>query len=161
MRNVFERRRARGSLGLWAAVFAAATVSVAAQAPAPAPASSGAEVAAKELKTLALVGCVVRDPAAGPLRLADGYGSAVELQGADLTTFVGKKVRVVGLGDAKKLSINFGLYPSPNIAAQAGGISPVRAAEAALPGGAAHGTGTVSLPELRVKIIRTLPGTCP
>jgi hypothetical protein len=155
MRNGFGSQI---GLGLLCGVLLTATAAAAGAQPS---APSGAETAVKELKTLALVGCVVRDPGAGPLRLADGYGGAVELQGGDLNSFVGKKVRIVGTGDSRKLSINFGLYPSPNIAAQAGGISPVRAAEAAMPGGAAHGTGNVTLPELRVKIIRTLPGSCP
>jgi hypothetical protein len=40
-------------------------------------------------------------------------------------------------------------------------MDPTQAAMAASPGGPASGTGTVDLPEFRVKSVKTLDGGCP
>ena len=61
--------------------------------------------------------------------------------------YVGRHVRIVG-----------GLYPSANVAAQAGAIDPARAAVAALPGSPATGTAPV---EVRVQRVQRLSGSCP
>jgi hypothetical protein len=50
-----------------------------------------------------------------------------------------------------------GLYPSANVAAQAGAIDPAQAAAAVLAGGAGPGTDV----ELRVQRVRRLAGSCP
>ena len=111
-------------------------------------------------------GCVTRDytdskNASAYTFMNDADGSRYRLSGKSVSKYSGMLVQVTGIVDTKKLKVVGALLPSPNIAAQAGAISPERAAEAAMPGGAARGTGTVTLPELRVKIIRTLPGSCP
>jgi hypothetical protein len=69
------------------------------------------------------------------------------LSGQGLRPYVGRQVRVEG-----------GLYPSANVAAQAGAIDPVQATAAALAGGAGPGTARV---ELRVQRVRRLAGSCP
>ena len=68
------------------------------------------------------------------------------LSGQGLRTYVGRQVRLEG-----------GLYPSANIAAQAGAIDPAQAAAAALTGGAGPRTRV----ELRVQRVRRLAGSCP
>lgn len=71
------------------------------------------------------------------------------LSGADVRQYVGRRVRIVG-----------GLMPSANAAAQAGALDPVQSA-LAMPGRAPAGTGTVELPEVLVRSVKPLGGTCP
>jgi hypothetical protein len=51
------------------------------------------------------------------------------------------------------------LWPSPNVAGQAGAIDPAQASIARQPGGAASGAG-MELPELRVVSVRGIDGSC-
>jgi hypothetical protein len=97
---------------------------------------------------LVLVGCVAADKAnADQLTLADEKaGVSYRLNGTKLDSYTGHRVRIVG-----------GLYPSANVAAQAGGIDPTRAAISAA---TATETGTAQLPEFRVKEVRQLRGSC-
>lgn len=106
--------------------------------------------AAKPAKPLTITGCVTEDRAASEsytLREKKG-GVAYRLMGVKTFAYEGRRVRIVG-----------GLYPSPNIAAQAGAIDPTQAAiAAATPGG----LGTVGQPlEFRVSAIRPVRGACP
>jgi hypothetical protein len=64
--------------------------------------------------------------------------------GADVSPHVGHRVKIVG-----------GLFPTPNVAAQAGAIDPV---QAALASGVA-GPGSVHL-ELHVTRVQPLTGNC-
>jgi hypothetical protein len=52
------------------------------------------------------------------------------------------------------------LWPSPNVAGQAGAIDPAQASIARQPGGAASGTGGIELPEFRVVSVRGIDGSC-
>jgi hypothetical protein len=96
---------------------------------------------------LVLIGCVAADKAnADQLTLADEKaGVTYRLNGTKLDAYTGRRVRIVG-----------GLYPSANVAAQAGGIDPTKAAIAA----ATTETGTPQLPEFHVKQVRQLRGSC-
>lgn len=106
--------------------------------------------AAKPAKPFTITGCVTADGAT-----ADSYtlrekkgGVAYRLMGVKTFAYEGRRVRIVG-----------GLYPSPNIAAQAGAIDPTQAAMAAATPG---GLGTVGQPlEFRVSEIRPVRGACP
>jgi hypothetical protein len=69
-------------------------------------------------------------------------------------------VRLVGGPQGKRLSISGGLWPSPNVAAQAGAIDAAEASIARQPGGAASGTGGANLPEFRVVSVRSIDGSC-
>jgi hypothetical protein len=97
-----------------------------------------------------LKGCVVRDTSSGSsYTFTDNTGSKYRLAGKSVAKYSGMSVEVVGLIDKPNLSVKGGLWPSPNVAAQAGNIDPGVAAVAALGGGTA-GTGRVELPTLRI-----------
>ena len=117
----------------------------------------------KDTKTaLTLSGCVSRDRAApGSFTFAEtGTGTKYRLGGVGMRKFVGQRVEIVGAPVGRRLTVRFGLVPSPNVAAQRGSLDPVRAAIASQPGGSDSGTGTVELPEFRVTKVRALAGSC-
>jgi hypothetical protein len=123
----------------------------AAQSPSPPSNSSRVE----------LVGCVSDDPgASGAFTLDESGGSKYRLTGKSVRKYAGRMVRLVGGLQGKRLSIRGGLWPSPNVAAQAGAIDPAQASIARQPGGAASGTGGVDLPEFRVVSVRGVDGSC-
>ena len=110
-------------------------------------------------------GCVARDYTdarnASAYTFVDGTdGSRYRLSGKNVSKFSGMAVQVVGIVDTKKLKIVGGLWPSPNVAAQAGAIDPGKAAVAAMPGGGSSGTGNVDLPTLNVTRIGLGQGEC-
>ena len=80
------------------------------------------------------------------------------LTGTDVREFVGKHVEVLG-APSKRLVIKGGLYPSPNVAGQAGDIDPGRAAIAAQAGPTSNEQRP--LIEFRVRSVRLTPGDCP
>ena len=91
--------------------------------------------------------------------LADAaQGETYLLKGLDVHDFVGKHVQIIG-GPSKGLHIVGGLYPSPNVAAQAGAIDPTKAAIASQSGPTAQDPKPVV--EFNVKSVRILSGTCP
>lgn len=123
----------------------------AAQTPPSSPSSSRVE----------LVGCVSNDPgASGAFTLDDSSGGKYRLTGKSVRKYAGRMVRLIGGPQGKRLSIRGGLWPSPNVAAQAGAIDPAQASIARQPGGAASGTGGVDLPEFRVVSVRGVDGSC-
>src|SRR6266481_2470256 len=72
-------------------------------------------------------GCVTRDYTdnknASAYTFVDNTdGSRYRLNGKSLSKYSGLSVQVVGVVDTKKVKVVGGLYPSPNIAAQAGAI---------------------------------------
>lgn len=107
-----------------------------------------------------LKGCVAIDAKnKKTFTLADGaQGQTYTLKGVDVRDFVGKQVEVSG-SVSKGLRVVGGLYPSPNVAAQAGAIDPTRAAIASQSG------PTANMPkppiEFQVKSVRAAAGTCP
>ena len=114
---------------------------------------------------LTLNGCVTRDYTDG--RNANAYtfvdavdGSRYRLKGKSLSKYSGMSVQVVGVLDTKKVKFVGGLYPSPNVAGQAGAIDPAKAGVAALPGGPTSGTGNVDLPTLNVTRLSLGQGEC-
>jgi hypothetical protein len=134
------------------AMFAVQTAST----PAPSPA------APKDTKTpVRLSGCVSQDRAApSTFTFAQtGTGTKYRLGGASVRKYVGQLVEIVGAPVGRRLTIRGGLFPSPNVAAQAGALDPVQAAIATQPGGPNSGTGTDELPEFHVTRVRAL-GSC-
>jgi hypothetical protein len=108
-----------------------------------------------------LVGCVSDDPgASGAFTLDESGGSKYRLTGKSVRKYAGRMVRLVGGPQGKRLSIRGGLWPSPNVAAQAGAIDSAQASIARQPGGAASGSGGVDLPEFRVVSVRGVDGSC-
>jgi hypothetical protein len=109
-------------------------------------------------------GCVGRAPAPQqPLTFAqDETGFLYRLSGRGLNKYAGQRVEVVGATPrARRFAIRGGLYPSPNVAAQAGAMDPAKAAIARMPGGPESGTGGGEmLPEFKVTRIRVVDGSC-
>jgi hypothetical protein len=136
---------------------------VAASAAAPMLAQSGG--AAKESSkvddsAVTLVGCVSGKPlASGDYTFLDGVtGTKYRLSGKGAKKFAGQQVEIVSAKD-KKFVVKGGLYPSPNVAAQAGALDPGQEAIARQPGGPSSGTGS-ELPEFRFSRVRAVPGAC-
>jgi len=135
-----------------------ATTSAAARAQQPAKANTK-----QPAKPLTLTGCVNASPnETGLFTLSDTKqggkeGTKYKLVGTDVREYVGQHVEVSGVAP-RRLQVVGGLYPSTNVAAQAGAIDPNQAAIAAASGPAAGGA---PLLEFRVKSVRAIPGPCP
>lgn len=112
------------------------------------------------VEPLQLTGCVSAKTENGDYTFTnDAGGDRYRLIGKDIKKYAGKKVEVVQ-SPSKGFAIKGGLYPSPNVAAQAGALDPVQSAIATQPGsGAATGTGP-DLPEFRAGRVRTVQGEC-
>src|SRR5882724_9977642 len=130
----------------------ALAASVSAQTPSPAPPSATGK---NKPAPLVLTGCVTSTEP-GTLTLQDEKKGRFQLTGHRLDLYIGKRVQVRG-GSDSGLHITTGLYPSPNIAAQAGAIDPVRAAQAELPGSPDH-QATALLPSIAVTQVKTVKG---
>jgi hypothetical protein len=115
-------------------------------------------------RPITMSGCVGRSPAPQqPLTFAqDETGFLYRLSGRGLNKFAGQRVEVVGATPrARRFAVRGGLYPSPNVAAQAGAMDPAKAAIARMPGGPESGTGGAELlPEFKVTRIRVVDGSC-
>ncbi len=139
-------------------VFACAVPALSAQTAPTTPAPSQDQKSPS--KPLTLSGCVQGLGGTDQYTLWDPTPSRKEapvyrLSGVELKLFAGHRVRVVG-----------GLVPSTNVAAQAGALGPPQSSMVSVGGVNAGGNpvtpaGTTPLPELRVKSIKLLTGTCP
>lgn len=115
-------------------------------------------------RPVTMSGCVGRAPAPQQsITFAqDETGFLYRLSGRGLNKFAGQRVEVVGATPrARRFAVRGGLYPSPNVAAQAGAMDPAKAAIARMPGGPESGTGGAELlPEFKVTRIRVVDGSC-
>src|SRR6185295_1089400 len=118
-----------------------------------------AKDAAKEMR---LNGCISPDGTRpGQFNFLDGdSGGRYHLTGKNLKKFVGQRVEIVGGPPGKGVTFKTGLWPSPNVSAQAGAIDPAKAAIARMPGGAADAPGASPLPEFHVTRLRGVEGGC-
>jgi len=132
---------------------------LAAGAMASAQKPSADKTATKASKTLTLVGCVGKGATPNQFTLSDESGKYV-VTGARIGRYVGLRVEIAGVSDTGKFKVKGGLWPTPNVAGQAGAIDPARAAMAAQPGGPASATGEVDLPRVVVKSVRALDSKC-
>ena len=138
--------------------FIVAATGVAARPQQPATASTK-----QPAKPLTLSGCISSSASETGLftlsdtRQGNRQGTKYKLVGTDVRKYVGQRVEVSGAA-SRRVQIVGGLYPSANIAAQAGAIDPNQAAIAAASGPAA---GAGPLVEFRVKSVRAIPGACP
>ena len=73
--------------------------------------------------------------------------------------YVGRRVTVLGSSDSARVKVVGGLTPSPNAAAQAGALDPVKAAVAADPL-LTSPAGGQQLPQFRVRSVRGLGVAC-
>ena len=137
------------ALGL-ACAFTTASAAAAAQAGPPAAGQSAPD--GKPGKPLIITGCVTADGSdTDRYTLKDSKaGIAYRLKGLKVFAYEGRRVRIVG-----------GLYPSANIAAQAGSIDPTQAAMAATAGGRSVGMPLPQPLEFQVTELRPVRGSCP
>jgi hypothetical protein len=138
-----------------------AVIVVVAPALASAQTASGAAAKKDAPSTITLTGCVSGSPlTSGEFTFVDRVtGGKYRLTGKRMKGYAGQQVEIVSSPPAK-LAVKGGLYPSPNLAAQAGGIDPAQEAIARQPGGAVNGTAAAEMPEFRVGRVRTVPGAC-
>src|SRR5215813_1006422 len=104
-----------------------------------------------------LSGCVEASQTAKNAFTLDEDGRTYNLKGVDVREFVGKHVEVIG-ALPKRFTIVGGLYPSANVAGQAGAIDPTKAAMAAQSGPTSQ-SARPSI-EFTVKSVRVLSDTC-
>jgi hypothetical protein len=111
---------------------------------------------------ITLSGCVTRDATTpGAFTFADAAtGARYRMSGVSMRKYNDQRVEIVGKPADKRFTVRGGLYPSPNMAAQAGAIDPAQAAIANMPGGANTGTGDAQLPTFRVVRVRSLSEAC-
>jgi hypothetical protein len=115
---------------------------------------------ADQNEPVTLKGCVVRDSAsASSYTFTDSAGLKYRLAGKNVEKYSGMAVEVVGLVNRPNLVVKGGLWPNPNVAAQAGNMDPGRQAVAALQAGTV-GTGNVELPTLRITRVGLGAGEC-
>ena len=108
-----------------------------------------------------LTGCVTRDAdTKGPYTLTDvKSGAKYRLTGKKMDKYDGKRVVVAGPGN--RVAVRGGLWPSPNVAAQAGALDPAQESIARQTGGGGNASTATVVPEFNVVRVRTLEGTCP
>jgi hypothetical protein len=125
-------------------------------------AKPSSKAAANDNKEIRLNGCISRDTIRpGQFNFLDNdSGDKYQLTGKGLRKFVGHRVEIVGGPPGKGVTFRTGLWPSPNVAAQAGALDPAKAAVANLPGGAADAVGASPLPEFKVIRLRGVEGAC-
>ena len=100
-------------------------------------------------KSIVVTGCVTADqitPDQFTVRDAKS-GISYRLHGVKIVAYENRRVRIVG-----------GLYPTPNIAAQAGAIDPTQAAMATTGPGIIGSSRSL---DLGVTSVRPVSGTCP
>ncbi len=129
---------------------------------APVSAQTSQTPAKETPKEIRLNGCISRDdirPGQFNFREEDS-GDRYQVSGKNLKKFVGQRVEIVGGPPGKGVTFKTGLWPSPNVAAQAGAMDPAKAAVARMPGGAADAPGASQLPEFKVVRLRGVEGAC-
>jgi len=112
-------------------------------------------------KPVTMNGCIVRDSStAKDFTFTDSAnGFKYHLSGQDVSKFAGQPLQIVGVVDTRKLKVKTGLYPSPNVAAQAGAMDPGKAHVAAL-GGGTTGSGSGDIPTFKVAQVSAVKGEC-
>ena len=153
----------RCSLFLVAVVLSSAAVPAAQSAKAPSSGQSDDRASGAQKTDPGpgvLTGCVARGNAPREYTVTDEENGTYRVTGSGIDRYVGRRVEIAGRTDTSRLRVVGGLYPTPNVAAQAGSMDPVRAFMAAMPGGPAGATGEVALPTFKVKSVRTLGGGC-
>jgi hypothetical protein len=133
------------------------TLLIGASAPQAATGQQSAPANPSKNGPVTLNGCVEASQTAKNAFTLDEDGRTYVLKGVDVRDFVGKQVEVIG-AMPKRLTVVGGLYPSANVAAQAGAIDPTKAAMAAQSGPTSQSPRPTV--EFTVKSVRLLSGTC-
>jgi hypothetical protein len=136
----------------------ALVAAVAAASPQATPSSKAKNEANKPVT---MNGCVARE-ASGAKEFTfteSSSGFRYRLSGQDVSKFVDQPLEIVGIVDTTRLRVKGGLYPTPNVAAQAGAMDPGKAHVATL-GGGTTGSGTPELPTFKVAQVKAAQGEC-
>jgi hypothetical protein len=141
---------------MFAAAFLTLVIGAMAPQTAAAPQKPAANQQAKN-GPVTLDGCVEASQTAKNAFTLDQDGRTYALKGVDVREFVGKHVAVIG-ALPKRFTIVGGLYPSANVAGQAGAIDPTKAAMAAQSGPTSQSSRPTV--DFTVKSVRLLSGTC-
>ena len=114
------------------------------------------------VEPLKLVGCVSTKADRGNFTFTDAAegNQRYRLTGKDIGKYAGKRVEVTEEAAPKKFQIKGGLYPSPNVAGQAGALDPVQAGIATQRGSGETSGTTADLPEFRAARVRAVTGAC-
>ena len=139
-----------------AAAFVTLVIGAVVPPTAAAPQNASAKQSAKN-GPVTLTGCVEASRMAKNAFTLDEDGRTYVLKGVDVREFVGKHVEVIG-ALPKRFTIVGGLYPSANVAGQAGAIDPTTAAIAAHSGPTSQSSRPTV--DFTVKSVRLLSGTC-
>jgi hypothetical protein len=131
-----------------------------AAAVAPALAQQSEPKKAPQPNVITLNGCVINDPAQHNVyTLTEEHDPTIyRLTGTSVRKYVGQRVEVSGVMSKRPVIVG-GLYPTPNVAAQAGAIDPGRAAVEQMIAGS-NAASRAAL-DFRVKSVRPVPGACP
>lgn len=115
---------------------------------------------AKAPTTVELTGCVSLTPSEnGQFAFVDSAsGGTYRLNGKGLKKYAGQRISLVGDPSSKRVKVRLGLWPSPNVAAQAGALDPAQESIARQSGGAA--SVREPAPELKVVRVRGVEGAC-
>jgi hypothetical protein len=106
-----------------------------------------------------LTGCVSLTPSAnGQFAFVDASGGTYRLNGKGIKKYAGQRVKIVGDPRSKRIQVRTGLWPSPNIAAQAGALDPAQESIARHSGGT--NMPDARAPELRVVRMDGVDGAC-
>jgi hypothetical protein len=149
MLNLFPKALVLGVIIVLSAAGSATSQQVSASARPPAA------------STVSLTGCISATPGpSGQFGFVDaGTASMYRLTGNDVRKFAGQRTQLVVGSSTNAVTIRGGLWPSPNIAAQAGALDSAQAAIArSEQTNVAASSGAVT--ELRVVGVRGLTGTC-
>ena len=111
-------------------------------------------------RVVTLTGCVEKGATPNQYTIQDMVNGRYEVSGTDIKKYLGQRVQVAGTAGSSRFRVKGGLWPNPNVAAQAGSMDPAKAAVAAMPGGPYAGTGEIALPTFKVTAVRTLDGAC-
>jgi len=113
-----------------------------------------------QVEPLRLTGCVSPKPEGGDYTFTNAAdGNRYRLTGKDIKKFAGLKVEVVE-STSKGFAVKGGLYPSPNVAAQAGALDPVQSAIATQRGSGNTPGTAADLPEFRAQRVKAVQGEC-
>jgi len=122
--------------------------------------SKSSAAAQSKTSNIELTGCVSVNPAAGGQYafVDNASGGTYRLNGKNLKKYAGQRVRLVGDPSPKRFRFKTGLWPSPNIAAQAGALDPAQESIARHSG--ATSTPPDATPELRDVRVHGVEGAC-
>ena len=125
------------------AILLAGALGALQSAPAPSQSAPSSKTKTDPNEPVTMNGCVTRSASsAKEFMFTDNTsGFQYRLSGKDVSKLLGQPLEIVGAVDTSRLKVKTGLYPSPNVAAQAGAMDPGKAHVAAL-GGGTTGSGS-------------------